>query len=70
MAKWEPVEVDEDDSSYDHLIISEEKAEKIRKRQEKATADSQKNDDANKNQEKRFIDKAPLKKDKDDNEVN
>jgi YidC/Oxa1 family membrane protein insertase len=65
------IEVDEDDTSYDSLIISEEKAEKIRKRQEKANADSQKNDDANKNQEKRFIDKAPLKKDNnDDDEVN
>ena len=65
------IEVDEDDTSYDSLIISEEKAEKIRKRQEKANADAHQNDDDNKNQEKRFIDKAPLKKDNNDNnEVN
>ncbi len=54
------VEVDEDDSSLDHLIISEEKAEKIRKRHEKSLNE---NNNANKNSEKIFIDKAPLKKD-------
>ena len=56
------VEVDEDDSSLDHLIISEEKAEKIRKRHENSLNET-KNDNANKNSEKIFIDKAPLKKD-------
>ncbi|MBE6648752.1 MAG: membrane protein insertase YidC [Ruminococcaceae bacterium] len=60
------IEVDEDDSSYDSLIVSEEKAEKIRKRYEKSAEEA----NVNKNTEKKFIDKAPLKKDKDDSEVN
>ena len=60
------IEVDEDDTSYDSLIISEEKAEKIRKRHEKAISESKVEAS-----EKKFIDRAPLKKDKeDDSEVN
>lgn len=60
------IEVDEDDTSYDSLIISEEKAEKIRKRHEKAISESKVE-----TSEKKFIDRAPLKKDKeDDSEVN
>ncbi len=57
------IEVDEDDSSYDSLIVSEEKAEKIRKRHEKSENETSVN---NSKDEKIFIDKAPLKKDKDD----
>ncbi len=64
------IEVDEDDTSFDNLIISEEKAEKIRRRHEKAMSESKTTDNVNKDSEKIFIDKAPLKKDKDDNEVN
>lgn len=62
------IEVDEDDTSYDSLIISEEKAEKIRRRHEKEVNEAKKNvNNASNNSEKKFIDKAPLKKDNDDN---
>ncbi len=59
------IEVDEDDSSYDHLIISEEKAEKIRKRHENSLNENKNDNNANKDSEKIFIDKAPIKKDND-----
>ncbi len=57
------IEVDEDDTSFDSLIISEEKAEKIRKRHEKALSEEKQ---VAVPEEKKFIDKAPLKKSKKD----
>ncbi len=65
------IEVDEDDTSYDSLIISEEKAEKIRRRHEKSLNEANNENNVGKDSEKIFIDRAPLKKDKDDDsEVN
>ena len=60
------IEVDEDDNSYDSLIISEEKAEKIRKRHEKSLNEAKA--ESEKASEKKFIDRAPLKKDNDEDD--
>ncbi len=62
------IEVDEDDTSYDSLIISEEKAERIRKRHEKAASENTDAKSSGAKSEKIFVDRAPMKKD-DDSEV-
>ena len=55
------IEVDEDDTTYDELAISEERAEKIRRRQEKRMRESQKEDEDTGNEN--GIDKPTLKDD-------
>lgn len=55
------IEVDEDDTSYDELAISEERAEKIRRRQERQQREMQNNNEKQDNES--GIDKPTLKDD-------
>ncbi len=57
------IEVDEDDTSYDELAISEERAEKLRRRRERQLREGQSEDKGNEDKSTGGIDKPDLKDD-------
>jgi len=57
------IEVDEDDTSYDDLAISEERAEKLRRRHERQLREEQAGKDGNEDKSAGGIDKPDLKDD-------